>query len=145
MDDSRSSSFAGQGVYEIVAKSHLDKQWSPLFEGLTITTDFLKDGTPITRFAGPIVDQAALHGVLGKIRDTNMRLISVNQVQHSPVAEEERDLGDSQERDGENHMTQRSSPVQETWLLSPFPTASCSLFLGTQNTHHGPTRGPRFI
>jgi hypothetical protein len=136
MDDSRSSSFAGQGVYEIVAKSHLDKQWIPLFEGLTITTDFLKDGTPITRFAGSIVNQAALHGVLGTIRDTNMRLISVNQVQHSPVAEE-RDLGDSQERDGENRMTQRSSPVKEARLPSPFPLAWCSLFSGDPKHSQG--------
>jgi hypothetical protein len=91
MDDSRSSSFAEQGVNEIVAKSHLDKHWSPRFKDLTIITDFLKDGTPITSFAGPVVDQAALHGVLGKIRDINMLLISVNQVRRSPIAEEERD------------------------------------------------------
>ena len=91
MNDSRSSSFAGQGFYEIVAKGHLDEQWSPWFEDLTITTGLLEDGTPVTTFAGPIVDQAALHGVLGKIRDINMPLISVNQVQRGPVAEEERD------------------------------------------------------
>ena len=89
MDDSRSSSFAGQGDYEIVVKGHLDEQWSPWFEDLTITTGFGEDDAPITRFTGPIIDQAALHGVLGKIRDINMPLISVNQVEHGSTTTEE--------------------------------------------------------
>jgi len=80
MDDSCSSKFAGQGVYEIKTKGHLDEQWSSWFEGLTITSGFSEDATPITAFTGPIADQAALHGVLGKIRDINMPLISVNQI-----------------------------------------------------------------
>jgi len=73
--------FSGQGVYEIKVKSHLDEQWSSWFEDLAITTGYSEDGTPITTFTGPIVDQAALHGVLGRIRDINMPLISVNQVE----------------------------------------------------------------
>ncbi len=73
--------FSGQGVYEIKTKGHLDEQWSSWFEGLAIATGFAEDGTPITTFTGPLVDQAALHGVLGKIRDINMPLISVNQVE----------------------------------------------------------------
>ena len=40
MDDYRSSSFPGQGIYEISVKGHLDEQWSSWFEGLSITTGF---------------------------------------------------------------------------------------------------------
>ena len=75
------SHISGQGVFEIKTKGHLDEQWSSWFEGLTITTCFGDDGAPITIFSGPIADQAALHGVLGKIRDINMPLISVNQLE----------------------------------------------------------------
>ena len=75
------SNYSGRGQYEIKVKGHLDEQWSSWFEDLTITTGFGEDGMPITTFSGPIVDQAALHGVLARIRDINMPLISVNQVE----------------------------------------------------------------
>jgi len=78
MDNPCSSSFEGQGVYEIKTRGHLDERWSYWFEGLKITSGFGEDGTPITIFTGQVVDQAALHGVLGKIRDINLPLISVN-------------------------------------------------------------------
>jgi hypothetical protein len=73
-------SFSGRGEHEIKVKGHLNERWSLWFEGMLITTDFGRDGTPITTFTGPMVDQAALHGVLAKIRDINMPLISVNQI-----------------------------------------------------------------
>ncbi len=73
--------FSGRGEYEIVVKGHLDEQWSDWFEGLAITTSSGEDGTPITTFTGPVADQAALHGVLGRIRDINMPLISVTPVE----------------------------------------------------------------
>ncbi len=74
-------SLSGRGEYEIKVKGHLDEQWSSWFEDLTITTGFNDDGTPITTFTGPLVDQAALHGVLARIRDINMPLISVTQIE----------------------------------------------------------------
>ena len=74
-------SLSGRGEYEIKVKGHLDEQWSSWFEDLTITTGFNEDGTPITTFTGPIVDQAALHGVLARIRDIHMPLISVSPVE----------------------------------------------------------------
>ena len=46
-----------------------------------MSTGFSEDGTPITTLAGRFVDQAALHGVLAKIRDIHMPLISVNQIE----------------------------------------------------------------
>ena len=74
-------SLSGRGEYEIKVKGHLDERWSYWFEELTITTGYSEDSTPITTFTGHLVDQAALHGVLAKIRDINMPLISVTQVE----------------------------------------------------------------
>ena len=68
---------AGQPiVYEIRIKGHLGSQWTDWFGGLTVT---LEDNGE-TLLAGPVVDQAALHGVLKKMRDLGMPLVSVNRV-----------------------------------------------------------------
>ena len=64
-------------VYEIRLAGHLPARWSGWFEGLAMTTE--PDGT--TRLSGPLVDQAALHGLLKKVRDLGMPLVSVNRVQ----------------------------------------------------------------
>src|SRR6185437_11560985 len=53
------------GSYEIRLKGHLNARWADWFDGLTLTRE--SDGT--TLLSGPIVDQAALHGLLGKVRD----------------------------------------------------------------------------
>ena len=79
--------YSGRGEYEIIVRGHLDEERSYWFEELTMTTTLGEDGTPITTFTGQIVDQAALHGVLGKIRDMNLPLISVTQVEPSPADE----------------------------------------------------------
>ena len=73
--------YSGRGKYEIVVRGHLDEERSYWFEGLTMTLCLSEDGTPITTFTGEIVDQAALHGALAKIRDMNLPLISVTQVE----------------------------------------------------------------
>jgi hypothetical protein len=64
------------GRYEIRFKGHLDSRWATWFDGLTLTQE--SDGT--TTIQGPIVDQAALYGVLQKIRDLGLPLISVGQL-----------------------------------------------------------------
>jgi hypothetical protein len=87
-------SFSGQGEYEIKVKGHLDERWSLWFEGMSIDTGFNQDGKPVTTFTGPMVDQAALHGVLARIRDINMPLISVNQVEADLKDESQADLID---------------------------------------------------
>ena len=69
--------FSGQGVYEIKVKGHIDEAWSSWFEDMAITTGYAEDGTPVTTFTGQLDDQAELHGVIGRIRDINMPLISV--------------------------------------------------------------------
>ena len=65
------------GLYEIRVKGHLDDRWADWFGGLTIT---LKDNGD-TLLTGPIVDQAALFGLLKKVRDTGMALLSVNRIE----------------------------------------------------------------
>lgn len=64
-------------IYQIRLKGHLDSQWTDWFEGLTIMLD--EDGD--TLLTGPVIDQAALHGLLKKVRDLGMPLVSVVQVQ----------------------------------------------------------------
>ena len=68
--------------YEIRIKGHLDAQWVTWFDGLTITLEENGD----TLLSGPVADQAVLHGLLKKVRDLGMPLVSVNQV-HSKQGE----------------------------------------------------------
>jgi hypothetical protein len=63
-------------VYQIRIKGHLGHQWTEWFEGLTITLEDNGD----TLLTGPVVDQAALHGLLKKVRDLGMPLLSVDPV-----------------------------------------------------------------
>ena len=65
-----------QEFYQITVKGHLNPNWADWFDGLTITP--LPNGTTV--ISGPVVDQAALHGVLRKVRDLGMLLISVTRV-----------------------------------------------------------------
>lgn len=60
-------------IYQIRLKGHLGGQWSDWFEGLTITLE--ESGE--TLLTGPVVDQAALHGLLKKVRDLGLPLLSV--------------------------------------------------------------------
>lgn len=66
-------------VYQIKVEGHLDREWTDWFGGLTITLE--EDGD--TLFTGPVLDQAALHGLLKKVRDLGMTLVSVKRVKPS--------------------------------------------------------------
>jgi hypothetical protein len=63
--------------YEIRLRGHLDSRWAAWFDGLNLTNE--SDGTTIIH--GPVADQAALHGLLQKVRDLGLPLVSVTQVQ----------------------------------------------------------------
>ncbi|MFL5587823.1 MAG: hypothetical protein ACJ8DI_09215 [Ktedonobacteraceae bacterium] len=75
-----------QEVYQIVVKGHLDSEWSEWFDGLTITQ--VDNGETI--LSGPVVDQTALHGVLIKIRDLGLPLLSLVHIE--PERENESNL-----------------------------------------------------
>ena len=62
--------------YEICIKGHLSSRWASRFDGMTLTAQ--TDGTTVIE--GPIVDQAALHGLLNKLGDLGLPLLSVTQV-----------------------------------------------------------------
>ena len=69
------------GQYEIRLGGHLDARWAAWFEDIDLRRD--SDGTTVLR--GPIVDQAALHGLLGKVRDTGLPLVSVICIEPHPA------------------------------------------------------------
>jgi hypothetical protein len=61
------------GWYEIRLEGHLDSRWAAWFDGLSVTTE--SDGTTIIQ--GAVADQAALHGLLQKVRDIGLPLVSL--------------------------------------------------------------------
>jgi hypothetical protein len=63
-------------IFQIRIQGHLGQQWAGWFDGLTIALE--EDGN--TLLSGPVIDQSALHGILKKIRDLGMPLLSVNSV-----------------------------------------------------------------
>ena len=69
----------GAGHCEIRLKGHLDARWADWFGGLRLTRE--SDGTTVLR--GPVVDQAALHGLLRKVGDLGLPLLSVTHREHN--------------------------------------------------------------
>jgi hypothetical protein len=65
---------SGPIIYHIILEGHLDPNWSEWLDGMEITS--LENGE--TLLSGPVVDQVALHGLLMKIRDMNLNLVSIN-------------------------------------------------------------------
>lgn len=68
--------------YKIRIQGHLDARWSAWFDGLTLTRE--NDGTTVLQ--GSVVDQAALHGLLQRVRDTGLPLVAVTHVATEPPA-----------------------------------------------------------
>ena len=66
--------------YEIRLKGHLDGRWAAWFYGLSLTHS--SDGTTLMR--GSVADQAALHGLLQKLRDLGLPLVSVTEIEPAP-------------------------------------------------------------
>jgi hypothetical protein len=74
-------------VFQIKIKGHLGQQWAPWFDGLKITLE--EDGN--TLLTGTVIDQPALHGILKKIRDLGMPLLSINSVDPNQCAKADSD------------------------------------------------------
>jgi hypothetical protein len=73
-------------IYQIRIKGYLDDQWTDWFDGLTILLE--ENGN--TLLTGPVVDQSALHGLLKKVRDLGLPLVSVCQVQSNLLKKEKK-------------------------------------------------------
>jgi hypothetical protein len=92
-NEQRSNPEANQRtVYQFKIKGHLSQQWMNWFEGLTISLE--EDGN--TLLSGPVIDQPALHGILKKIRDLGMPLLSVN-----PTVSDQKAKADTDQVTGE--------------------------------------------
>ncbi len=82
-------------IYQIRIQGHLGRQWTDWFEGLTITLE--EDGD--TLLTGPVIDQAALFGLLKRVRDLGIPLLAVNRVEYQQ--------GDTSDVDESCHKTQK--------------------------------------
>ncbi|MGB8645909.1 MAG: DUF4386 domain-containing protein [Anaerolineae bacterium] len=102
-------------VYQIRIKGHLGSQWTDWFEGLSITLQDSGD----TLLTGPVIDQAALHGLLKRVRDLGMPLLSVSPVQPDPAdAPEVRSA--SMKRPPEFEKGEKMNSIQKTARMAGF-------------------------
>src|SRR3954447_11149812 len=92
-------------AYEIRVKGHLDTQWTDWFEGMSIASQANGD----TLLTGQLVDQAALHGLLKKVRDVGLPLLSIIRI------EPEQDAPEAQTQVAQNVLERQQ-------LLTPTPT-----------------------
>jgi hypothetical protein len=98
----QSISVENGGVYEIKIKGHLDEHWKQWFEGMELgNVTNGETGQECTLLTGHIVDQPALHGLLAKIRDLNLTLISVRKMNPKDPVNEGKDRDDANEK---NHQ-----------------------------------------
>jgi len=95
------SAYDQPGLTEIRLRGHLDNRWADWFDGLTLTRE--ENGE--TRLTGPVVDQAALHGLLRKVRDLGLPLLSVMHVAPKPTNEPQPNAATNH-----NHSTKETNP-----------------------------------
>lgn len=72
--------FDQTATYQIKVQGRLDERWTHWFDGMSITFEQAEDGSTVTVLAGSILDQAALYGLINRMRDLGLSLISVGRV-----------------------------------------------------------------
>jgi hypothetical protein len=70
-----------RAIYELLVRGELDQNWEAWFSGLAVTGTHAGERPPTTTLIGPVADQAALRGLLCKLWDLNLTLISVRRVE----------------------------------------------------------------
>jgi hypothetical protein len=78
-------------TYEIQVRGELDRGWQSYFGGMAVTLTHTSDQIPITRLIVPVADQAALRGLLCRLWDLNLTLISVRRIETGGEEEHEND------------------------------------------------------
>ena len=71
----------GPAIYQIKVSGHLDQSWSAWFNGMAITYDSGSGEAPATTLTGPVADQSALRGIVSKIWDLNLVLMSLTRME----------------------------------------------------------------
>ena len=88
--DQKLNARPSQAIYEIKVQGHLDSLWEQWFEGMTLANiENGESGLACTLISGLVADQAALHGLLTRIRDLNLTLVSVRRINPDQQASEE--------------------------------------------------------
>ena len=78
-----------RAVYEILIQGELDQSWQQWFNGLTVTPGRTSDQAPVTTLTACVADQAALRGMLCKLWDLNLTLVSLRRVEAEDDKEEQ--------------------------------------------------------
>ena len=67
-------------IYQIKVQGRLDERWAQWFDGMSITFEQAADGSAVTVLTGSVLDQAALYGLINRMRDLGLPLVSVGRV-----------------------------------------------------------------
>ncbi len=71
----------GHNEIQIQVQGWIDERWANWFDGIAMAYTGTQDNSPVTVLTGPIIDQAALRGILTRIWDLNLAVISVNRIE----------------------------------------------------------------
>ena len=72
--------FDQTAIYQIKVQGRLDERWAHWFDGMSIALEQAEDGSTVTVLTGTVIDQAALYGLINRVRDLGLPLISVGRV-----------------------------------------------------------------